>query len=445
MGMMLVSVSCESSPGEEQQTDPPVTPPDVVVKEGDYYVSTTGDDTNTGTLASPWRTIQKAVTTVIPGCVVNIMGGTYNEQVNVTVSGTSDKYIVIKNYNEQEVIISGNNKPRQLMLLNGVSYLIIKGITFADCLGSYSVGLKISNTPTEASHHIEVESNTFRNLYADASTTTYPNNVYAGAITVAGYLGSKSIHDILIKGNTIKDCRPGWTEAIGITGNVDGFVVTNNVVTNIGNIGINASGHWGISDNPNTDYPRNGVISENRVSYCKSLVEGGAGIYLDGSSNILVEKNVSHNNVYGITIGCEVANNSASNNIIRNNECYQNEGFGIGLMGWSPQGRLIKDCQVVDNTIYGNGTAEEKKYLGEIAIINSLNATIKNNTFHSTNSYSNILYVDDNQENLSMAFNHYSCTSMNVNFYWQGTLYSDFSQYQNNTGSDLTSDFSVVE
>ena len=39
------------------------------------------------------------------------MGGTYYEEIKVTVSGTTDKYIVIKNYNDEEVIISGDNKP----------------------------------------------------------------------------------------------------------------------------------------------------------------------------------------------------------------------------------------------------------------------------------------------------------------------------------------------
>ena len=45
--------------------------------------------------------------------------------------------------------------------------------------GSYSVGIKISTTSDEASHHIEIESNTIRNLYANATATVYPPNVYA--------------------------------------------------------------------------------------------------------------------------------------------------------------------------------------------------------------------------------------------------------------------------
>ncbi len=43
-----------------------------------YYVATTGNDANSGTLASPWRTIQKAANTMSAGDTVLIRGGTYN-------------------------------------------------------------------------------------------------------------------------------------------------------------------------------------------------------------------------------------------------------------------------------------------------------------------------------------------------------------------------------
>lgn len=434
LGIMFISVSCGPSYGDIPEPINPPVPPALPVEENVYYVSTTGNDENPGTLTSPWGTIQKAVSTVAPGSVVNIMGGTYYEEVKVTVSGTADKYIIIQNYNDEEVVISGGNKARELMGLYGVSYLKIKGLTFADCLGSYSVGIKISTAYDEASHHIEIESNTIRNLCANTEGT-YPPNVYAGGVAVAGYLDSKAIHDIIIKGNIVKDCRTGWTEAISITGNVDGFLITKNVVTNTGNIGIDASGHWGTSPNPATDFARNGIISENHVSYCKSPVEGGAGIYLDGSSNILVEKNISHNNVYGITVGCERPNNSVADNIIRNNICYNNEGFGIGLMGWSPEGRIIKNCQVINNTTFGNA----KESLGEIAMYGTENAMIKNNIFYSSHANSNLLYVDDANVNLDMSFNHYYSGSSQIKFYWKGSVYSTFDQYKQDTNSDLTS------
>ncbi|NDB76719.1 MAG: DUF1565 domain-containing protein, partial [Verrucomicrobia bacterium] len=42
------------------------------------YVATTGNDTNPGTLAAPWRTIQRAASTVGPGTTVLVQPGTYN-------------------------------------------------------------------------------------------------------------------------------------------------------------------------------------------------------------------------------------------------------------------------------------------------------------------------------------------------------------------------------
>ena len=70
------------------------------------------------------------------------MGGTYYEEIKVTVSGTADKYIVIKNYNDEEVIISGDNKPRELMNLNGVSYIKVKRVNLRRLLGIIFCGNK---------------------------------------------------------------------------------------------------------------------------------------------------------------------------------------------------------------------------------------------------------------------------------------------------------------
>ena len=44
-----------------------------------YYVATTGSDTNAGTSAEPWRTIQHAVSTVPAGATINVATGVYNE------------------------------------------------------------------------------------------------------------------------------------------------------------------------------------------------------------------------------------------------------------------------------------------------------------------------------------------------------------------------------
>src|SRR5207247_2824791 len=44
-----------------------------------YYVATTGSNSNAGTLASPFRTVNKGVSVLTPGDTVFVRAGTYNE------------------------------------------------------------------------------------------------------------------------------------------------------------------------------------------------------------------------------------------------------------------------------------------------------------------------------------------------------------------------------
>src|SRR5215468_6200678 len=43
----------------------------------EYYVATTGSDSNAGTIDAPWATLQKGVNTAVAGDTVWIRGGTY--------------------------------------------------------------------------------------------------------------------------------------------------------------------------------------------------------------------------------------------------------------------------------------------------------------------------------------------------------------------------------
>jgi len=62
----------------------------------DYYVSTTGSDTNLGIQSQPWRTIQKAADSAQPGDKVHIGPGIFYERVKVNVSGNSTSGIVFQ-------------------------------------------------------------------------------------------------------------------------------------------------------------------------------------------------------------------------------------------------------------------------------------------------------------------------------------------------------------
>ena len=55
----------------------------------DRFVSPKGRDTNPGTLAAPWKTIQKAANSAKAGDNVFVRAGIYKEKVQINVSGTA--------------------------------------------------------------------------------------------------------------------------------------------------------------------------------------------------------------------------------------------------------------------------------------------------------------------------------------------------------------------
>ena len=73
-----------------------------------YYVATTGNDTNPGTLAQPWRTIQRAANLMVAGDSVLIRGGTYYQSVNPTRSGTQSDPITYTAYDTESVFVDGS-------------------------------------------------------------------------------------------------------------------------------------------------------------------------------------------------------------------------------------------------------------------------------------------------------------------------------------------------
>ena len=74
----------------------------------DYYVSPIGNNNNSGTLAHPFKTIQKAADIVEAGDVVNIMGGAYHEQVYLdNVDGSEGMPIIFRSYDGERVVMDG--------------------------------------------------------------------------------------------------------------------------------------------------------------------------------------------------------------------------------------------------------------------------------------------------------------------------------------------------
>lgn len=97
-----------------------------------YYIDgSNGNDSNPGTLTLPWKTINKANSTLVAGDTVYIRSGIYSsQQIIPSNSGTSGNYITYQNYNGEGVTLSGH--PVALYLY-GNDYIKIDGLRMQNC------------------------------------------------------------------------------------------------------------------------------------------------------------------------------------------------------------------------------------------------------------------------------------------------------------------------
>jgi hypothetical protein len=100
---------------------------------GTYYVATTGNNSDPGTLAQPWLTWAKAFSTAVAGDTVYFRGGVYYVTSTVTISnsGTAVNPICFFNYPGEVPILDGINKssPSDGLRATGRSYIHLKGLT----------------------------------------------------------------------------------------------------------------------------------------------------------------------------------------------------------------------------------------------------------------------------------------------------------------------------
>jgi hypothetical protein len=74
----------------------------------DYYVAPDGDDSHPGTMARPFRTIQRAVDLANAGTRVVIRGGRYHESVDLSgVLGSAEAPVSITAFQGESVTVDG--------------------------------------------------------------------------------------------------------------------------------------------------------------------------------------------------------------------------------------------------------------------------------------------------------------------------------------------------
>ncbi|MDA8170810.1 MAG: hypothetical protein M0Z48_03170 [Nitrospiraceae bacterium] len=96
-----------------------------------YYVSPGGSDSAAGTSSSPWGTFSHAMAVIKAGDTLYLEDGTYSQQLNIGVSGTSSAYVTVKALNDGGATVS-TTYPTSPLLIGNRSYIEVDGINFSN-------------------------------------------------------------------------------------------------------------------------------------------------------------------------------------------------------------------------------------------------------------------------------------------------------------------------
>ncbi|MBN1675034.1 MAG: right-handed parallel beta-helix repeat-containing protein [Kiritimatiellae bacterium] len=296
-----------------------------------YYVSTRGDDSNPGTIAQPFKTIQKAVDVSAAGDTVLIREGRYGGFQVKNKHGRPDAWITYKNYPGEQVVVDGclgSVDGRILHIVGGYScYLVFDGfaITYTDPV--FDEARKLDLTKAE---HIEI----FKRKYIK------DKRVRLNAMKLNPPRSGERHHHMIFRNLAVHHVPDG-----AFAGTGDDIQFIGNHVYDIGGplsgYGWYAGGNrWVFRGNVVHDCTGYGLHCYNTCAVDDSLVEGnriwGNGKAYWHNSSRRVKKG-----------GAGILMWGGDNNIVRNNVVFGNDGCGISVKGHYNK--------VVNNTVVGNG------------------------------------------------------------------------------------------
>jgi hypothetical protein len=345
---------------------------------GNFYVSPSGSDSNPGTFSQPWKTIQFGIDHVGPGDYLFVGDGIYNEKIAFHASGTPMDYISVWASGTGAILDgTGISSASAMIAIESQSYIWVRGLEIRNNIMNDAQGILVDGN----CQGIRLQENTIHDIHfsANPNETADETKNAQGIIVWGSSLAPAG--NLLIQDNELYNCRLGYSEGIAVNGNVDGFLVSGNLVHDITNIGIVAIGHEGVCSNPSLDQACNGLITANKIMRCNSPYAFCGGIYVDGAKSISVTRNLCAENDYGIEIGCEHHGKTASEITVRNNIVYGNLAAGIALGGYDPdEAGSVIGASFFNNTLYGNDTQSEG--MGEIALSVAQNIVFRNNIFY---------------------------------------------------------------
>ena len=422
---MILAVSCNKTIVEPD----PLFSNAPILKAGTignkYYISKTGNNSNSGNSTSPFLTITKGLSVAASGDTVFVKSGTYQEYVRFLNSGLAGSPIVLSNFGKDIVTIDAANTNVYCIYAGNQSFLSVKGIRCKDAT-SYIFNFENCHDiivdecyATCTTKQASVQCIMIDNGYN--GTTRYNNYLIRNCVTMNGDRGIaiwNNVSNAIVQGgehsfNNVNVAVGGGyplnvtTRPTYIT--IDGVNAHNSVTSNIGtencqyvtikNCHSYMGGATGIQ--VETDSP-NATIEDNLCEDNSRTWEYETGIWIYNSPNSIVRRNWVKNNQTGLRFR-NASNFQAYNNIIESNnhkptsspDTHQTSGVDFNQSTGT----------FYNNTLIGNAAAGSS--LGSIFVYaaGTCNVNIKNNIIYNDGGSQDMVFEQATTSDYNLVYN----------------------------------------
>jgi hypothetical protein len=351
------------------------------LRAGTFFVGPSGTAGAAGTQADPYFLVQEAIDQCVSGAdTVRLLPGTYGQQFGIY--GRDGIWLGSHDPADPAIISGSGLSGLYQLVIRDASDITVSGLVFREHFVQEAKAIYVLGE----GNGIYLIDNEIHDVGWGNDPTADPEAFtpvrQAHAILVNGR-GPAGYRNVYVGRNHLHDLVVGNSEALTLAGNVQDFLIEDNRVERVTNIGIDVSGHypWAYPDSlPAADnQARNGRVRANTVSGCRRPTPGNdpAGIYVDGAANVYVDQNTVFDNGTGISVGCENPGKSASAIIVANNLIRGNDRFGtvFGANAGDVVNALLRN-----NTYAHNGAFFDNS--GGIALQRSTQSLVRNNLLY---------------------------------------------------------------
>ncbi len=306
-----------------------------------YFVSPVGSDAAAGSLAAPWKTLQKAANAVVAGDHVIVRAGTYTG-FNLTTPGTAAATITFSA--DPGVTItapnaSGPQAGKDGINVEGADYAVIEGF---DIVGMPRAGIRVVTDTNVVVRNNVCDNNGSWGIFTGfAQNVDIENNFTSNSHTQHG---------------------------IYVSNSADNPVVRNN--TSFGNYGC------GIHMNSDASQGGDGVITgaliEGNTIY-NNGAGGGSAINMDGVSSSVVRNNLIYgNHSTGIALYDIDGLHGAQNNVIENNtvEVASDGRWALQITDGSTGNKVFNNILLNDHPFRGSLSVDSSSQTGLVSDYN---------------------------------------------------------------------------